>query len=137
MKPILFRVKEEIINGINYRLNEETLTAEVAEKSGSYEGAIVIPETVVFNDVTYRVTTIGEWAFCGCKSLTAITIPDSVTTIGARAFQTCTLLSSITIPNSVTSIEAWAFADCRSLTSIAIPDSVTSIGGGTFSGAPN
>ena len=29
---------EEIINGINYRLNEETLTAEVAEKSGGYEG---------------------------------------------------------------------------------------------------
>lgn len=63
---------EEIINNINYRLNEKTLTAEVTEKSGGYEGAIVIPETVVFNDVSYRVTTIGEWAFCDCKSLTSI-----------------------------------------------------------------
>ena len=46
-------MKEEIINSINYRLNEETLTAEVAENSGGYEGAIVIPETVVLNEVTY------------------------------------------------------------------------------------
>ncbi len=123
---------EEIINNINYRLNEETLTAEVAEKSGGYEGAIVIPETVVFNDVSYRVTTIGEWAFCDCKSLTGIIIPNSVMTIGSRAFQNCTSLSSITIPNSVMSIEAWAFAVCRSLTSIAIPNSVTSIGENAF-----
>ena len=106
MKPILFRVIEEIINGINYRLNEETLTAEVTEKSGGYEGAIIIPETVVFNEATYCVTTIGEWAFCGCQSLTSIIIPNSVMTIGSRAFQNCTSLSSITIPNSVTSIEA-------------------------------
>ena len=42
------------IKGINYRLNEETLTAEViAEKV--YEGDIIIPETVVFNELTYRV----------------------------------------------------------------------------------
>ena len=46
-------MKEEIINGINYRLNEETLTAEIAEKSDGYEGAIIIPETVVLNEVTY------------------------------------------------------------------------------------
>ena len=111
---------EEIINGINYRLNEETLTAEVTEKSGGYEGAIIIPETVVFNEATYCVTTIGDWAFFSCKSLTAITIPNSVTTIGARALQGCSSLTSITIPNNVTSIKAWAFADCTSLISIAI-----------------
>lgn len=94
MKPILFRVKEEIINGINYRLNEETLTAEVIKKEG-YEGKIIIPETVVFNDVTYRVTTIGEWAFCNCKSLTSIIIPNSVMIIGSRAFSRCKKLDFI------------------------------------------
>ena len=58
MKPILFRVKEEIINGINYRLNDWTKTAEVIKKSGGYEGDIIIPETVVLNEVTYRVTIL-------------------------------------------------------------------------------
>lgn len=119
---------EEIINNINYRLDNDNLTAEVTEKSGGYEGAIVIPETVVFNDVTYRVTTIGEWALFSCKSLTAITIPNSVTTIGARALQGCSSLTSITILNSVTSIGQGAFDGCKKLTSITLPDSVTSIG---------
>ena len=95
MKPILFRVKEEIINGINYRLNEETLTAEVAEMSDGYEGAIVIPETVVLNDVTYRVTRIGERAFFRCDLLNFITIPNSVMSIGKRAFSRCKELDFI------------------------------------------
>ena len=64
---------EKLINNINYRLDEETLTAEVIEKSEGYEGDIIIPETVVFNEATYRVTSIGDGAFCGCKSLTDIT----------------------------------------------------------------
>lgn len=43
-------MKEKIINGINYRLNGWTKTAEVIKKSGGYEGDIVIPEAVVFNE---------------------------------------------------------------------------------------
>ena len=35
------------------------------------------------------VTTIGEGAFCGCKSLTSINIPNSVTTIGDFGFEGC------------------------------------------------
>ena len=94
MKPILFRVKEEIINGINYRLNEETLTAEVIKKEG-YEGNIIIPETVVLNEVTYRVTSIGERAFFRCDLLNFITIPNSVMSIGKRAFSRCKKLDFI------------------------------------------
>jgi hypothetical protein len=88
-------MKEEIINGINYHLNEETLTAEVAEKSDGYEGAIVIPETVVLNEVTYRVTSIGERAFFRCDLLNFITITNSVMSIGKSAFFRCKELDSI------------------------------------------
>ena len=82
------------IKGINYRLNEETLTAEVIEKE--YEGDIIIPETVVFQEVAYRVTSIRWSAFLGCKSLTSIVIPDSVTRIIHAAFYECKSLTSIT-----------------------------------------
>ena len=87
-------MKEEVINGINYRLNEETLTAEVIKKEG-YEGNIIIPETVVLNEVTYRVTGIGERAFFRCDLLNFITIPNSVMSIGKRAFSRCKELDFI------------------------------------------
>ena len=80
------------------------------------------------------VTSIGDYAFQYCSSLTSITIPDSVTSIGDSAFEGCSSLTSITIPDSVTSIGGSAFRNCRSLTSITIPDSVTSIGRSAFSG---
>jgi hypothetical protein len=80
------------------------------------------------------VTSIDQWAFSDCTSLTSITIPSSVTSIGQQAFSGCTSLESITIPESVTAIGYYTFRWCTSLTSITIPAGVTSIGAVAFSG---
>ena len=77
------------------------------------------------------VTTIGDFAFYECSSLTSVTIPDSVTTIRGFAFGHCSL-TSITIPDSVTTIGGFAFGGCSNLTSITIPDSITTIEWGVF-----
>ena len=79
------------------------------------------------------VTSIGNFAFNECTSLTSMTIPDSVTCIGNCAFRECSSLASVTIPDSVTSIGVYAFCACTSLKSVTIPDSVTSIGNYAFS----
>ena len=78
------------------------------------------------------VASIGQNAFCGCRSLTSVMIPESVTSIGGAAFDGCSSLTNVTIPEGVTSISYQTFYDCRSLTSMTIPEGVTSIGKSAF-----
>ena len=114
-------MEEKIIKGIKYRLDKETLTAEVIQKKG-YSGDIVIPETVVSNKVSYKVTAIGHSTFFNCKSLTSISIPDSVTTIGDSVFLCCESLTSINISKSVINIGKQIFEHCKSLTTIVVDE---------------
>ena len=136
-------MEEKIINGIKYRLNEETLTAEVIRKRG-YSGDIVIPDIVVSKKVSYKVTSIGESAFANCKSLTSILIPNSVTSIGDYAFYLCSSLTSIEVNannQNYASIDGVLYNKGVTTliccpggkTSITIPNSVTSIGSSAFS----
>lgn len=99
----------------------------ITEYKGS-DSNVVIPAYIG----NIPVTTIGEYAFSNCTSLTSVTIPDSVTSIDNSAFTNCISLTSVTIPDSVTSIGNGAFQDCYNLTSITIPDNVTSIGSDAF-----
>ena len=65
-----------------------------------------------------NVTSIGDYAFFGCTTLTSITIPEGVTSIGYYAFNGCTGLTSITIPDSVTDTCLPVFDECTALTNI-------------------
>ena len=57
-----------------------------------------------------------------------MTIPASITSIGQFSFAECTSLTNVAIPGSVTSIGDGAFAGCDGLKSIMIPGSVTNMG---------
>ncbi len=120
------------IDGIWYNLVTKAKQAEVT--GTKYTGSVTIPSTVTYDNVEYSVTSIGEYVFYNCSSLTAITIPGSITSIGDEAFYGCSGLTSITILDGVTSIGTSAFRKCSSLTSIIIPESVTSIGPSAFDG---
>ena len=126
--------------GLYFNITDETAqTVEVsyeAKSSGSnyssLPGVLVIPATVTYNEVEYKVTGIGKEAFRKCPALTQVTLPNSVTSIGESAFRECSALAQANIPASVTGIGNWAFNECAALTHITIPDGVAAIGYGTF-----
>ena len=114
--------------GISHDFNEKIYyttsdnTKLFPKTDASLYGAILISNTykdgqgvLVFDDV---VTSIGDYAFRDCTSLTSVTIPDSVTSIGNYAFAYCSSLTSVTIGNGVTSIGERAFYNCTSLESV-------------------
>lgn len=133
--PVLASAEEEVeIDGLWYKLIPKGQTAEVIKyKSTPYSGDIIIPGTILYEDVEYSVN-IGGGAFNGCDNLISITILNGVKTIGSGAFQNCSALTSVIIPNSVISIGEFSFDYCVSLTSITIPNVLSNIGASAFRG---
>lgn len=127
---------------------------------------IVIPSTIE----SYPVTCIQFSAIGHCANLISVTIPSSVTSIEDWVFDDCKSLTSITvdennqnyasydgvlfnkaytklitypagkedsnyvIPSSVISIKDYAFHNCRGLISVMIPNSTTNISPSAFCG---
>lgn len=147
---------DTIINNISYSLNTEDKTAKVTGAFSWDNGDVVIPDTIVYQGISYSVTTIESDALKKNKTLTSIKLPNTVTLIGMHAFFGCEKLvsvefskslevisddafcwceslSEITLPNSLKRIFGHAFKYCTNLSSIIIGDSVDYIGMGVFS----
>lgn len=79
-------------------------------------------------------TAVGDYAFAGCKSLTAVHIPEGVRSVGDHAFDGCTNLVRADIPQSAVSIGDYAFCGCKSLTAVRIPEGAAQIGASVLEG---
>lgn len=125
-----------VIDKIYYNLNSQNNEAEVTYRdlnSASYLSNVTIPDFVENNGITYKITSIGNYAFQSCNSIESVVIPNTVTNIGDCAFLGCSKLKSVAIPCSLCFIGEHAFKNCKALSSITIPDSVMSIGDFAFS----
>lgn len=110
-----------------------SLTAEDLQGATSIEDYSFYYCTSLTNiEIPNGVTSIGSSVFYNCISLSSIILPNSVKNIGNSVFYGCSSLTSVTLPSTLTSIGTNTFYSCRSLTSITIPSSVTSIGINTF-----
>ena len=126
--------KDVLIDGIYYALYPNELKATVvndgnkSDDNGSgYEiSELLIPETIVYEGITYTVKSIGDYAFCNTKSLKSITLSDSITKIGTRAFANCDSLQSIYIPKNVVMVGSYAFEASHALQTIDVaPENTT------------
>jgi hypothetical protein len=124
------------INGIYYGYNTNNQTVFVTNdytKEQSYEGTVVIPNTVTYNGRTLDVAGIGESAFSNCKDLYSVSLPNSIITIGKDAFYNCEGIVSLFLPSSIMSIDEGAFTNCTGLRSINLPDKLEEINVTVFS----
>ena len=72
--------------------DEENRYVSVAKNPDNEpSGVIKIPSSVTYETVTYTVTSIAEWAFQWCSSLTSFSVPSSVTSIGSDVFYQCSI----------------------------------------------
>lgn len=109
---------------------DSTSSITQSEVSNQYSG---YSEYSIFSfEIGDCVTSIGDYAFGNCSSLSSITIPNNVTSIGEYAFSNCGGVRNISLSNTLTSIGDYAFGGIQLTTSVIIPNSVTSIGKGAF-----
>ena len=133
--PVKYRVLTKP-NGDTYAvvlgLNDTSLTD--IEIPSTYNGA---PVTSIATKAFYQtniksikipdsVTTIGEYAFSQCYSLSSVTLPEGLTELASYVFQGCGNLKSLTLPSTLKKINSWSLGSCG-LTSIEIPEGVTTI----------
>ncbi len=120
-------------HSLNFSYDNDKMTATVTGYNGGTPLLYIeIPATTTYQNRTYDVVAIGDYAFNECTKLTCVRIPEGITSIGDLSFANCISLSSVTIPNSVTSLGEGAFGNCPKLSSITIPNKVTSIGSSVF-----
>lgn len=130
----LFNVKVDApdmaeIDGVSYMStsNNTVVVVSIADTTD-----VIIPDTIVVDEVKYLVNEISATAFSACPNVTTVTIPNSVIEVKANTFENCKNLTNVLLPNTLTTIGDAAFKGCESMTSITIPNSVTTIGNNAF-----
>ena len=100
---------------------DEAEAAAVTDLGTVFKGNTEISS---FNELQYftGLTSIGDYSFQSCSSLTTVNIPNSVTSIGEYAFFNCFGLTSITIGNGVAIVGEGAFNQCVNLGKVNITD---------------
>ncbi len=107
-----FNVKESkaVVGGLCYMVNPATRTAQltfdelVPMPYAGLSGKVTVPASIIYNNVSYDVTEIGNYAFQGNTTITEIVLPEGIKTIGADCFERMTKLTKVNIPQTVESI---------------------------------
>lgn len=127
LSPVVMAA-EFTVDGISY-IEVEGEGLQVKKATDTYN--LTIPATVVYNDSTYTVTSIGNSAFYG-KALYTVTLPSTIKYIGNSAFSSSKLVS-IELNEGLESLGNYAFQNCKNIIRIDLPSTVNNIGRACFS----
>lgn len=124
------------VDGLAYHItSEEERTVSVTKDCSDdwymldypqYDGDIIVPATVIYDNVEFFVTSIGR-AFRYSVNLRSISLPEGITELESSAFDECHSLERIYLPNTLKRIGSNAFYNCFALTKLTIPESITEV----------
>lgn len=114
--------------GFSYTVLNGTY-CEVTGYTGT-ETAITIPSEID----GYIVQSIGNNAFKGNKTLTAVAFPETLESMGTYVFSGCTSLTDVRLNEGLKKVGDYTFQNCTSLETFTLPGSVTTLGEGAFTG---
>lgn len=139
--------KSESFKAVGGVLFDNHMTTLIAYPAGRADKSYAVPDVVSVKDYAFcgaknltEVTmsnstlAIGKGAFKNCTALTKINLPDKTSKIGDEMFSGCSKLSSLSFPPTVKSIGAKAFSGCTSIAALKIPENITTVGAEAFSG---
>lgn len=121
-----------------YTITKKGSAVALSGTKSSRLSALTVPAKVTLNGVSYRVTSIADYAFKNNKKLKKVVISGNVASIGTGAFQGCISLQSLKLGGKVTKIGAKAFYNCTKLKSIVLQSAKLtskSIGSNAFANA--
>lgn len=146
LASLLVNAESVTIDNITYNIIKKAGIAEVTKCNSHTSGDLVIPNTIIYDEVEFEVKKIINNAFSWCNELTSVTIPENITSIGYSAFYNCSSLVAVHC-NSIASWCNISFGDEDAnplyyagklyinnelLTEITIPEGIRSIGDYTF-----
>lgn len=140
-KEALFVVNEKgRITGISsqaYTLDVVHIPSEIDGRLIKEIGPDVFSDSIAMKHliIDEGIKVIRSNAFCNCKNLETIELPDSLTEIVGGSFVGCSSIKQVTIPKNVKKIGSNAFSGCESLKKIQFNGNVSSLGNSLFLGS--
>lgn len=121
-------------NGISYKVSksgESDGTVEIVLSENKSVKSIKVPDVVMIDGYSFRVTAVANGALSGCKKLKTVELGKNITSVGDKAFYNCTALTTVSA-SGVKEIGSSAFYGCKKLETVKGLDAVTSIGSKAF-----
>lgn len=154
LSAFAFTAKAEVINGtcadtvnVDWSYNTDTKTLSFTLKgsnkwvipgySTSNQPWASFMEEIEYLNLPEGLTSIGEYAFDGAKSIKEVVLPQSLVRLEQYSFIECRSIHTFTIGPNLSLIAQHALNSCYSLTNLYVPDNVQEIRYKAFNMIPN
>lgn len=115
-----------------YLIDTDTKKAQIQSFAATPKGALTLPATISYENVSYPVEGVMESAFQGCGRITSLLAGPNIKYIGVSAFKNCTSLRTVSL-EGVETIDNSAFVKCSSLGTLdLVSDNLHTIGNEAF-----